>query len=204
MPWYPTKPYHPPHVYLDNRVYFITSVVFDRKMFLKEPGAKAITRDCLFASVETEGIALIAWVILNNHYHVEFYVERKEQLVPFLRRFHSTSAIALNKHFNYPGRKVWRNYWDYCPRDEHDYYRVFNYIHANPLKHGLISVPNGWPLAGHANVRVTPGRVIELHEILLTYEFSSYPSYAQLLGDDGIANVWLDHPFPVSWEGPDS
>ena len=125
MPWSPEKPYHPPHIYLNNQVYFITAAVLDRKMFLQEQEAKALVRDCLFASAEEEGVALNAWVILHNHYHLEFYIERKEQLGSFLRRFHSTSAIALNKRFNCPGRKIWRNYWDYCPRDECDSLRVF-------------------------------------------------------------------------------
>ena len=36
------------------------------------------------------------------------------------------------------GRRLWKNYWDWCVRDESDYWMHFNYIHNNPIKHGIV------------------------------------------------------------------
>jgi len=39
----------------------------------------------------------MAWVILYNHYHTLFRIERKEQLVAFLKRFHGKTAAGLSR-----------------------------------------------------------------------------------------------------------
>lgn len=43
-------------------------------------------------------------------------------------------------------RGVWqRGFWDHVLRDERDYQRHFDYIHYNPVKHGLVERPCDWP-----------------------------------------------------------
>jgi len=43
-------------------------------------------------------------------------------------------------------RGVWqRGFWDHVLRDERDYKRHFDYIHYNPVKHGLVGCPRDWP-----------------------------------------------------------
>lgn len=41
---------------------------------------------------------------------------------------------------------VWQHrYWEHQIRDEVDYIRHIEYIHYNPVKHGLVSSPEEWP-----------------------------------------------------------
>jgi putative transposase len=41
---------------------------------------------------------------------------------------------------------VWqRRFWEHQIRDERDYRMHCDYIHYNPVKHGLTSVPKDWP-----------------------------------------------------------
>ena len=43
---------------------------------------------------------------------------------------------------------VWqRRYWEHALRDEQDFSRHVDYIHRNPLKHGLVSCVADWPLS---------------------------------------------------------
>lgn len=43
-------------------------------------------------------------------------------------------------------RGVWqRRFWDHVIRDEADYQRHVDYIHYNPVKHGLADAPMAWP-----------------------------------------------------------
>lgn len=43
-------------------------------------------------------------------------------------------------------RGVWQpRYWEHTLKDEHDFDRHFDYIHYNPVKHGLILSPRDWP-----------------------------------------------------------
>jgi len=41
---------------------------------------------------------------------------------------------------------VWqRRFWEHLVRDEEDFERHFDYIHYNPVKHGLAERPRDWP-----------------------------------------------------------
>ncbi len=43
-------------------------------------------------------------------------------------------------------RSVWqRRFWEHQIRDERDYAAHVDYIHYNPVKHGLVSAPGDWP-----------------------------------------------------------
>ncbi|WP_439646425.1 REP-associated tyrosine transposase [Moraxella oblonga] len=42
-------------------------------------------------------------------------------------------------------RGIWqRRFWEYCIRDERDFYFHIDYIHINPLKHGLVNRVIDW------------------------------------------------------------
>jgi putative transposase len=43
-------------------------------------------------------------------------------------------------------RGIWqRRYWEHAIRDENDFARHMDYIHINPVKHGLVSRVSDWP-----------------------------------------------------------
>ena len=43
------------------------------------------------------------------------------------------------------GAGVWqKRYWEHVLRDEHDYARHVDYIHYNPVKHGLVASVGDW------------------------------------------------------------
>jgi putative transposase len=45
-------------------------------------------------------------------------------------------------------RGVWqRRYWEHTIRDDRDYAAHMDYIHFNPIKHGLVDNPADWPFS---------------------------------------------------------
>jgi len=43
-------------------------------------------------------------------------------------------------------RGIWqRRYWEHLIRDERDYRAHMDYVHINPLKHGLVKCVADWP-----------------------------------------------------------
>ncbi len=43
-------------------------------------------------------------------------------------------------------RGIWqRRYWEHLIRDERDYRAHMDYVHINPLKHGLVTCVADWP-----------------------------------------------------------
>ena len=57
-----------------------------------------------------------------------------------IRRAESLSRLAHRE------AAVWqRRFWEHTIRDEHDFRRHLDYIHYNPVKHGLATCPHSWP-----------------------------------------------------------
>jgi putative transposase len=172
----PMSSHHPPHIHLDNTWYMTTAVTFHHQALLASEEAKQYLRDTLQTSVQTYGISLRAWVILDNHYHLLLRTKRGQDLPRFFGQLHGSTARRINLHDATPGRQVWQNYWDTCLRTEADLWTRFNYIHINPVKHGYVQQPEDWP-------------------------FSSYRYFLRAKGEHWLSDCWARYPVADFLEG---
>lgn len=62
-----------------------------------------------------------------------------------LKILHAKTAGWLNRLDATPERKVWFNYRDTCLTHQRSYFARLNYVHQNPVKHGLLPVANQYP-----------------------------------------------------------
>ena len=62
-----------------------------------------------------------------------------------LTALHSTTAREANRLDRTSERRVWHNYWDTKLTYEKSYFARLNYVHQNPVKHGLVRVANQYP-----------------------------------------------------------
>jgi putative transposase len=141
--------HHPPHVYLDDAWYIITSAVYRGQHLLRPAGHKDLVRDVLKTLVVEFKLTLAAWVILDNHSHILVKSHVGTDLSQFVKRWHGRTSFELNGRDNARGRQVWHNYWDSCIRTEADYWVRFNYIHYNPVKHGYVEQTEGWAYSSY-------------------------------------------------------
>jgi len=130
------KEYHPPHIYFDDTIYFITSRTVNKEKFFATNAQKNILYSCLKAGLQKFKIPIYAFAILDNHYHLMIRLSKAGDLPLFIKHLNGRSSFELNKLENKPGRKIWYQYFDRCIRDQVDFWRHFNYIHNNPVKHG--------------------------------------------------------------------
>ena len=145
--------HHPPHIYLDNTLYFITVSVNHKHRLLQPVGHKDFFRDQLKVLTAEFHVRLAAWVILDNHYHILSRSHVGQDLSRLLGRLHGRTAFELNGRDGTRGRQVWHNYWDTCVRTEADYWTRFNYIHHNPVKHGYVGCMEDWSFSSYAYYR---------------------------------------------------
>jgi putative transposase len=66
-----------------------------------------------------------------------------------MQQFHSKTTVMLNRLDEVTGRQVWRNYWDTCITHETSYYARLNYVHLNPVKHGLVEDAENYPFCSY-------------------------------------------------------
>ncbi len=165
-PLHNTEPQRPMPDYRRNRVpgatYFFTVNLLDRDCPL------LVERiDVLRASVRRVRALMPfhidAWVVLPEHMHALWTLPEHD--VDFPRRWRaikmafsrsipagearSASRVARGE------RGIWqRRYWEHTIRDDRDYATHLDYIHFNPVKHGLVTDVAAWPFSSfHQAVR---------------------------------------------------
>lgn len=138
--------------------YFFTLVTHKRCPFLIEPWA----RECLhFAWQETRTrypFDLLAVCLLPDHLHTLWTLPEGDSDFPKRWRFlkarftwrylrgGAKEGSCSDSRLKKGERGVWqRRYWEHLIRDENDLSNHFDYIHYNPVKHGLVQIPEQWP-----------------------------------------------------------
>jgi putative transposase len=126
-----------------GRPYFITNVTYDRRPILVDHvDLLEMVFDIAKKRIPFE---LLAWVILPDHFHLlldagEIDVSR------ILQTTKMSFASNYRKRLGQRSGRTWQNrFWDHIIRDQDDFNRHVDYIHYNPIKHGLVRSPFDWP-----------------------------------------------------------
>ncbi|OGD65524.1 hypothetical protein A2215_02625 [Candidatus Berkelbacteria bacterium RIFOXYA2_FULL_43_10] len=116
--------------------YFITSRTIDGQWFLQPEKYKTILFEIIKEKSEKFCFPLIAYAILNNHYHLIIDVKEPKEFIKFISQINGASSRAINLADYVYDRKIWWNYYEHFIRNEEDFFKHLNYIHQNPIKHG--------------------------------------------------------------------
>ncbi len=111
-------------------------------------------RQVVKAVRETHPFAIHGWVVLPEHLHCVLELPRQE--TDFATRWRLIKAgfsKAIARAGAVPAararrgeREIWqRRYWEHLIEDERDYRAHLDYVHINPLKHGLVQRVADWP-----------------------------------------------------------
>lgn len=143
--------------YRRNRVpggtYFFTVNLLDRRSHLLVEHIDEL-RDAVRAVRAKYPFHIDGWLVLPDHMHCIWTLPEGDDDFPsrwkaiktaFAKRIPKTerrSAARIAKG----ERGVWqRRYWEHTIRDEADYTRHMDYLHINPVKHGLVNCVADWP-----------------------------------------------------------
>jgi putative transposase len=129
----------------------VTSGTYDKQHLCDTPEKLTRLQDRLFELAAQYGWLLQAWAVFSNHYHfIALAPSDPKSLQTLVRHLHSVTARALNQADGTPGRKVWFQYWDSHITYENSYRARLNYVHRNPVHHGLVRDPSAyaWCSAG--------------------------------------------------------
>ena len=92
---------------------------------------------------------LEAWAVFSNHYHFVAHSPSgesgAESLSFMLGLLHEKTAKWIDRLDETPQRKVWHNFWETKLTYQKSYLARLNYVHQNPVKHGLVAVANQYP-----------------------------------------------------------
>ena len=136
-------------------IYFFTVVTQNRRPFLCQSDNVVLLRQALQYTMQRHPMEIDAFVLLPDHLHSIWtlpdddhnFSMRWRLIKSYFSRYcqdsyqNSVSTSRQNKQ----ERAFWqRRFWEHMIRDDQDFINHVEYIHYNPVKHGLVAAPKEW------------------------------------------------------------
>ena len=138
--------------------FFFTLVTYRRARFLCDDLARPLLHRAIDACRTVSPFRIDAFVLLPDHLHAIWTLPEGDARYParwgwikkeFTSRWLSAGGDEQpqTEGRRRDGRRgvLQPKYWEHTMRDEFDFERHFDYIHYNPVKHGLTHCPRDWP-----------------------------------------------------------
>ena len=130
-------------LYVQGGTYFFTLVTYQREPIFSNKMAIQIYSEANKHINKKHPFSILAYVILPDHIHCIWKLPDGDSN-------YSTRWRLIKSFFtrewkkNSPNRQksIWQErYWEHVIRDQKDFENHFDYIHFNPVKHGIVSDP---------------------------------------------------------------
>ena len=140
--------------YLPGGVYFFTVVTLNRVPIFTDENRVEVLRQAFHKVMAARPFQIDAMVILPEHLHCiwrmpEGDADYSSRWREIKKAVSHRISIATNERNE---RMVWqRRFWEHVIRDEEDWRKHVDYIHYNPVKHGLANRPGEWAWSSFGN-----------------------------------------------------
>jgi len=145
-------------LYIPGGIYFFTVVSFHRKPIFLEPQTHELLKAAWLDTKRRFPFQTEAYCLLPDPLHciwtlpegdADYSTRWKEIKRLFSRGYlkHIGPGDYRNASRRIKGEAaVWqRRFWEHAIRDQEDFNRHVDYIHFNPVKHGLVKQVKDWP-----------------------------------------------------------
>ena len=144
--------------YVQGGTYFFTVVTYVRQRILQGKAIDAL-RESFRQCMSEKAFTIDAMVVLPDHVHCIWtlpgndsdYSTRwktiKSSFTKKYTRMVGEASARITNSMQKKGEKgIWqRRFWEHTILNEEDYRVHIEYIHYNPVKHGLVEAPKDWP-----------------------------------------------------------
>ena len=125
--------------YIDNCAHFCTATVQDWRRLLEGDAVRVLYEEWERARA-SQGVKVLAYVVMPNHFHILLWAERGEQVMRFLQRALGEVSKRLE-----PGGGFWKERPRVLPCFSEKVVRVkVDYLHRNPVRAELVELPEQW------------------------------------------------------------
>ncbi|WP_081666094.1 transposase [Marinimicrobium sp. LS-A18] len=132
--------YHP------GAAYFFTVVTARRRPLFDHPSVVGLLRQRVRQVKIQYPFVLDSMVVLPDHLHCIWVLpENDSDFSIRWRLIKSGLSRTLRETFGLKGPFWQPRFWEHFLRDERDWQRHRDYIHFNPVKHGLVRRVRDWP-----------------------------------------------------------
>ena len=141
-------------LYENGGTYFFTVVTYHRYPVFQGDNAVALLNNCIEIIRRDHPFVIEAYVILPDHLHMIWTLPETDcdfslrwNLIKgnFSRRYGMEWESPSMSRGKKREKAIWqRRFWEHLVRDQNDFNRLCDYIHYNPMKHGLAKSPVAW------------------------------------------------------------
>ena len=132
--------------------YFFTATLGDRRSSVLIDHIRGL-RAAVRITRGTHPFTIDAVVVLPDHVHIVMTLPAGDadfsiRLSLIKRKFTmwvARAGVHIPRHPNGEHALWQRRFWEHTIRDEKDFARHVDYIHFNPVKHGLVARVRDWP-----------------------------------------------------------
>ena len=132
--------------------FFFTVVTYGRREILTGPISRQILREVIKEVRQRYPFEIDAWVLLPDHLHCLWTLPAGDE--DFSKRWglikagfsrkakeilHRQELMTDSKERHRENTLWQRRFWEHQIRNEKDFERHFDYIHYNPVKHGIVN-----------------------------------------------------------------
>jgi len=146
------------HRFFEGGAYFFTLVTFNRLPILTSDPARSLLRSAWLDVRKRFPFTTVAICLLPEHLHCIWTLPEDDQ--NYSLRWKEIKRLFTRGYLREigPGEvrnssrqtrgeaAIWqRRFWEHTLRDEDDLHRHMDYIHFNPVKHGMVKRVSEWP-----------------------------------------------------------
>jgi putative transposase len=144
--------------YSPGACYFFSVVTYQRRRILTDAPNREFLRLAIKQVQSEYPFAIDAWVLMPDHMHCMWTLPEgdadfskrwgliKAGFSKQVNAFSDRSEIRSASREKHRESTLWqRRFWEHRIRDQEDFNRHIDYIHWNPVKHGLVERVVDWP-----------------------------------------------------------
>ncbi|SEN78903.1 putative transposase [Duganella sp. CF517] len=129
-------------LFADGDTYFLTMVTAHRAPIFSAPEARMILRTAIQKVRRRHPFEIVGMVVLPDHLHALWRLPHDDYDFSLRWRLIKTHMTRYAGH----GKRVWQQrHREHTVRDERDLSHHLDYLHWNPVKHGLVERVQDWP-----------------------------------------------------------
>lgn len=129
--------------------YHLRATVIDRQPLLVESGVPRLWLDGLYCYRKEFQYRVLAYVIMPEHFHLLLVTGPEVGISRIIKSLKGHSARVINQHLGRAGTFWWEEFFDHVPRDRDRLRELADYLHANPVRRGMITYPGDWPWSSY-------------------------------------------------------
>jgi len=144
--------------YAPGGTFFFTLVTYERQPLFSSELARTCLREAIRIVRADNPFEILGICLLPDHLHCiwqlptndgDFSTRWARIKKSFTQRWREAGgpepSVSLSRQRHREGGLWQRRFWEHLIRDERDLIRHLDYIHYNPVKHGLAVCPHDWP-----------------------------------------------------------